>query len=479
MRKFHLRFLLLIGGLSASLAHAENIDDKQILSITDFLNQAREKHDNYKSARTQSEAAQFKINERRIMLAPSLFGSTQYAYDAKPNAFTSYDSVVTKTYQLGLSQISSTGLSGKIYYNVLDASYSNLKINGQLIDAHGVQASPVLELSLPLWRNWMGSETKTQILQGEEQNQQISSSQRFQMKNVLVQSANAYWSLVLARETVRVASDAVKRNEHLLTWHRKRAQDGLGEKSDVLQADAALQLNQINLKNARDAEITAARAFNLARGVESATVTENLMPLTPEYIDKLHPPKRMELREDIKAAASQLKLTDAAAHLNDERYKPTLELFGLAALNNGDPTDGSAIRNSFTTSNPTNMVGLRINMPLAGRLISDVRQGLIKDKLAAEETYQRKTLELNDTWNSLNEKFIQTQERFRLYTDLEKKQKEKFDNEQSRRSAGRTTTQQVLLFENDYETAQLSRIQALYDFFNVYAQMKLFEEVQL
>ena len=76
----------------------------------------------------------------------------------------------------------------------------------------------------------------------------------------------------------------------------------------------------------------------------------------------------------------------------------------------------------------------------------------------------------------LVERFKQAQERLRLYTELSAKQLEKYQYERARRTEGRTTTQQVLLFESDYEAAELSRIQALFDLFSNYTQMQLFEE---
>ena len=448
------------------------------LSILDFLDQVANNHDEFKAARESAEASKLRESESHLLLSPTLFGSAQRTEDRKPSFQTPADESITNAYQLGLSQMTTSGLSGRLYYNYQDLQFKGVTLGGAAgpTDLHLVQASPVLELTLPLWRNWAGGETKSQVEQGEAVTKQALYSQTYRQKSILVQAAMAYWNLALSRETVRISQDALDRNEQLVKWQAQRARNGLGDRADLLQAQAALQNSQINLKTSQDSELSMARTFNLARGKSSTDVSEKLMPLTSEYIDRLKSPVRQELRDDVGAAREQARAATAAAELSRQRDLPTLELFGAASLNNPNPTDtGAAIPGSFKTERPTDTIGIRLSAPLDLKLISDTRAGWEREKVATELSYRRKLLEQENDWNDLGDKFRQAQERIRMYEQLEKKQKEKFDYERSRRTAGRTTTQQVLLFETDFEQAQLSRIRSLSDLFLVYAQMKLYE----
>lgn len=448
------------------------------LGILPYLGQVREKHDTYRASKDQWEASTLRADEARLLVEPNFFGSAQHLDDHKPGTLFNYDSAVTNSYQLGVSENTAFGLSGQLYYSVTDQTYNNLSVGGPAQSPHTIQASPILQLTLPLWRNWLGAETSQLVNQGEAQTAANRANDNFQMRNILVQAALAYWNLDLVRETVRVTQDSVKRNDQLFRWHRQRAQDGLSDRSDVLQADAALKTAQINLKNANDQEVAAGRTFNLARGVDAFQVPERLMPMTEDLIQNLKPPIRKPLRDDVLAALHQVEVTKAAAELSRQKYLPTLEVYGQTGTNNANPTDTTgAYQNSFNYSLPTNLIGIRFNAPLDFGLVSDTRKGWEKEKLASDQNYRRKLLEQDFDWHNLEDKFQEAQDRFHLYTDLEKKQKEKFDYERSRRTTGRTTTQQVLLFENDFESAQYSRIQALSDFFNIYSQMKLYEEV--
>ena len=451
------------------------------LEIRPFLMQVQKNHDGYKAAEESQESAQLVLHEARTVWRPSLFATAQHTEDHKPSpSFTIADSTVTDTLQVGVSDTVPMGLTGKVYYSISKFRYHNFSaLAGALAgkDAEFTQTSPVIELTLPLWRNWWGGETRAQVEAGEATAQQNVHMQSYQMHQVMVQSASAYLNLALARESVRVAKDAVDRNKQLRSWHAERAGNGLGDRGDLLQADAALQTSMIALKVAQDNENTMARAFNMARGQSSTDVPERLIPLNADAVERIQMPQKEKVRDDVVAAMQTSVATRASAEASQQKYKPTLEVYGSLALNNPTPSDNSgAYGDSFNTDRPTETIGVRLTAPLDRGLIHDIQQGYAVQKMAAERTYQRKQLEESNDWNDLVDKFNQAKERSRLNTDLEAKQKTKFDYERTRRSAGRTTTQQVLLFETDYEQSQLARIQSLSDLFQVYASMQLYAD---
>jgi outer membrane protein TolC len=85
-----------------------------------------------------------------------------------------------------------------------------------------------------------------------------------------------------------------------------------------------------------------------------------------------------------------------------------------------------------------------------------------------------KLFEQEQEWNDLNQKFHEAKKRLTLTRDIEIVQDKKLVREKARLHLGRTTTYQVLLFEQDYSTAQLARIRAQADILRILTQMKLF-----
>ncbi len=446
------------------------------LGVETFLDQVKSKNDDYNAAKTTSEASQIGSTEADFLTAPTLFADGKNITDKKPNTLYTMDSSETTIMQVGVAQQTNIGLAARLYYNLQDQKQNGFALGGPPQDLHFRQASPVLELSLPLMRNFLGAETKGQIEQAKAGNQANHYMQRFKMKSVLVQAEATYWQLVLARETIKVSANAVERHKQLVAWHKSRSQTGLADRSDLLQAEAALQANQLNLKMATDNEVILSRAFNLTRGQDSDAVSEKLAPLSTAKALAMPMPERGKNREDILAAEKSAHASELQASNTAEKYKPTLEVYSSMAYNNDKPSDTSAaVSNSFKGDKPTLAIGVRLNMFLDRDLVGHIQQARNLEKTAANQTLDRKKLELDSQWKSLSQRVVQIKEKAELWQKLENKQKEKVEHERSRRQAGRATTQQILLFELDYQQAQFGRIQALSDLMQTLAQMKAYQ----
>jgi outer membrane protein TolC len=473
-----MRAIILITLIFVSVRGAAS-DDGPVISLEDYLSTVRDKHDSYRSAKKSYEASKLTAYESHTIISPYLFGSLQYTDDEKPNLLFNYQKVETAQTQLGVSEQTSFGLMGRAYYSLTNTAYTGLELlTPPSFNIQGIQGSATLELTLSLWRNWLGNETKLQMEQGDASASAEQYNQSYQMKMLLVSAETAFWNLYLARESVKVSEDAVERANQLYNWHAHRAELGLSNRADLLQAEAALQQRKLELRSAQDQEVSAGRNFNSARGIDSSQVSEQILPLTPEQIADLQVPVRKEFRDDVKAAEQQIKATKSAADLSRERYLPTLELFGNASTNSPNPMDYTdVLGNSFNTQRPTTSIGIRLNASLDLGLVHDVREGWEARKQAAEYSYKRKLLEQETQWNDLVDRFGQDKVRVSLYDKLEKAQKVKLDYERERRGRGLTTTQQVIYFEQDYQQAQLGRIQTEADLLQVLAQMKLYGDI--
>ncbi len=72
--------------------------------------------------------------------------------------------------------------------------------------------------------------------------------------------------------------------------------------------------------------------------------------------------------------------------------------------------------------------------------------------------------------------FTQAKNKLTLAYNLEEAQGEKLNFERDRHRRGRTTTFQVLQFEQDYATAQLGRLKQSFDLLQTHSQLKTFME---
>jgi outer membrane protein TolC len=439
-----------------------------------------------KGSKERSEAGELRSQEGTLLLAPTLYSNVQVLRDAKyPSALLiKYDSQVSQSYSLGVSQMTTFGLQAKLHYDLFYQYYVNplplLVLPGgvSLTPNSFALASPVLELTQSLWSNGMGRSTQAVQEQAEAQALSSSYGATFQTKSTLTRAESNYWRLALARQIVGVQQEALDRAKRIYNWNSEKARLHLRDNADVLQAEALSKNRELDLLAAKNEERSAARAFNTTRGSTSGEVKEALDEITSEMISKLETPKRAAMRDDVKAAQQNLRVTIAGATIASEKDLPTLDVFATLSMNgqtNGIAnTISDTVSNSFT-NRPSQLVGLRFMMPISGAR-SSALEGWQKEHIAAEKTFDQKLFDQEQGWKDLVENLSDQRKQLELSLTLEDVQKAKLENERNRFKSGRTTTYQVLLFEQDFLYAQLSRIRNQAGVLNTIAQMKLFGE---
>lgn len=440
------------------------------LSLDDYLGQVSEKHSGYKAADRSARGAKLTSNEASLLFKPNLTGNASTTTLGQGNPFGADNKLHINQYKLGVTQQTNFGLSGALTYNRAEYDIPA----SQPIESDWFQ----LELSQSLWRNWAGRETRGQSDAIEAGALANSFAQTFATKQILLEAESNYWNLALTRERVAMQKDAVDRAQRIQDWTSRRVRLQLADRAEGLQAAANLQAARLALRSAEDAERAAAQAFNSSRGVDNNVVDAKLTQLTPSLIASMDVPERTNSRDDVKAAELQAKAASANAQISQERNKPTVEIFASVPVTEptGSASNANASQSSLLLqgSTPTTTIGLRLSAPLDFSTLKRVREGYAASAAAADLNYQRKAFEEQRDWSDLTAKFQQAKERFKLYTELEKSQKEKLDYERNRQQRGRSTLQQVLLFEQDYEQAQIGRIATLAELLGLNAQMKLY-----
>ena len=347
----------------------------------------------------------------------------------------------------------------------------------------------MLELSQSLWSNRFGKATQAtqDLLEAQALTERFST--RFQARSLLAQAEMSYWRLAASRQAARIQSEALNRAQKIYEWNLRRAKLHLTDPADVIQSEALVKMRELNLVSARNAEKIAARDFNSARNIDSDVVSEDLSELRPELLKEISTPERFAFRDDVRAAEQASRVQAARAIVSQEKDTPTLDLFGSLALN-GQPAllsqgnqylgmsahsaFGPSFRDSLTFNRPTYTVGIRFQAPLDFSLTSQNREAWLKDQAAADLTYQRKLVEQEQAWQTLSDQLKDARERFQIALTLEEIQKKKLQAEQDRVRRGRSTTYQVLLFEQDFLLSQLGRMDTQTQILSLIAQMRLF-----
>lgn len=444
-----------------------------VLTLEEYLQQIQQKNGGFQSARASSAGGLARSHEGSLVLSPTLFSEVRLSRDDSYNLINpGFTGVINNYYTVGIRQQTSFGLSGTLSYDLNYYSAPRANLHEQI-------GHPQIQLTQSLWRNGFGSEAQAGLALAESSALASHFGQSYAAKNILADAETVYWRLSLARENVLVQKDAVERAQRTYDYQARRARLHLTDDSDSLQASAAFETRKLLLQSATDEERSAQRAFNFARGAAVETVAEEVSPLDIELVTQLTPPKREGVRDDVKAAEQTARSTAANAQLGIDRDSPTLDIYGSYALSGYGSGVGTAIGDSFKSDYPTKAIGVRFSTPLAVGAGSGARRGWILEREAADVSYQRKLLEQEYDWNDLNQRFTDAQRSLKLARSIEVAQGKKLNYERGRLTRGRTTTLQVLIFEQDLASAQFARMQSEAAVLQILARMKTFGGLSL
>ena len=457
--------------LAAGFAH-----QTQGLTLNEYIESVKKQNQNYRSFIQQSEAAKEQMKEADLIFSPQLFGNARVGHDKKLSSppMLVFDDTKSENYQLGVSQQFDFGLQTKLYYELgkmdfVGASFSNGAPNSYW------DASPKIELTLPLLGNGFGRTARANQQVITLQNQIQKHSSEAQAETYLIQAEATYWRLVAAQESVRVQEQALKAAQNILAYVAKKKTMNLGESADVLQAKALVENSQLQLLQGQNEERAARRAFNQFLNKEIQTAIPDLDTFNYERIAKIQVPQsRPGDRSDIKVAKSQTALSESTAVIAKERNRATLDIYGSYALNGRSEEINEALKNIDQSGRDTAFVGLRFSMPLNFSASDSAINGAMKSAKAAELNRQYKLFQQEQEWTDLVEKFIEAQSTLKLATSMEQAQRDKLLNERERLKQGRTTTYQVLLFEQDFSQSQLARVRAASLILSLQSQTQLY-----
>lgn len=463
-------FLSVICGASAGQANS-------ILTVDDYLIQIKANNKNSASLLKQKEAFANKKIEAKLPLLPMFSASAQILSDQKETANPSAQGDHTKAQGIsfGVEQQTDFGLKGRLNYqiNAVEMEGTNPRMAPQ---GKFFEASPAIEVSQSLLKNAFGREIKFQQELVQTQLDSAAIGEIFKHKLLLLEGEMTYWRLAITREIVKIQAKTLQRSAELKKWAQRQWKVQLADKGDLLAASTAYKMREMEKESSLVDEKTAAAAFNNLRQISGPYVADNLQIPSVSFALNLQPPQRAKNRADVLAAEKGYLAAKIANQLNDEKFVPQFEVFAKFALNGRENKFADSIGESFTAHHPTAVIGLRFTAILGEEIIRQQKLAASLELEAKRLALERKQFEVEQEWNELNRKLNDAKQRLILSSEFEKALATKLTYEKSRQKIGRSTTFQVLSFEQEYLLSQLSSIRHIMEIIQIVSQMRLFVE---
>jgi outer membrane protein TolC len=478
----NLKFLILIISFITLILSSTKLYAKdKILSLDDYIEQVKSDNLTVKKSKQYSKSYELLKKKAKLVSAIKLYAFSEKSFAEQNQALQifRFDKIYNQNNQIGLSQNSEYGLKTNLYYSLNNVKYQGLNPNfvSSNLAVQNSQSIPVIELSIPVWQNLFGVSTRASRDATYYENEAQKLSAKATSISELVNAEKSYWNLVGARNGLNIQKKALSSAEKILDYIKKKERKNLSEKSDVLQAKAMVESRKLLVKQAENFFKISARNFNKNRNISSDEIKEDLEEFNFKKLQDLKISNlKNQDRLDIKAQKAQMKSAISQAKIEEENNKPALNIYGSYRVNQVEKNRISAINNSFDNIAPSGKVGIELSMPLNLFLTSDIKKGA-RSKASAEKTnYKQKAFQQEIDWQNLLQNITDFKENLKLSLQVQNIQKLKLENERNLLKQGRTSTYQILVFEQEFSNAELNTQQIAQKLHELIAEQKLYNQ---
>lgn len=453
-------------------------DPSKHLTYEEFMKQVEANNPEIFLARQRIESARSAKAEPGLVFSPQAFAKTLYS-DEKSNGTNGIqqpgDKTKNFTQVVGVNKSWAFGVDTNMSH-----SLTRVDIEGIPVLTSAVWTNQFdLEVRANLWKNLLGSEkwasqkSALSLLDAE------IFSQSFNIESLMVQAEATYWKAAFAQERKKSLTATLKRARAILAWNEKRRKLNVADQGDVLQSKARVLEIEQALESSLRAEKEARRAlrFFVSGSLSSVDIQNewSLEGLTfdlPEF--KVPETWSRDDRLDLRAIAESREAAVASAKSAKSGLNPQVDLYAQYGGRSADMDFGEAESQVFDNSFRRYEVGLELSVPLFVHKLRKAQQSKDREVDVAQANYRLAEYRLEQAYENLRDQLQDLQRRIRVAIELKETQRRKLANEDNRFRQGRSSSFQVLSFQEDLADADLGVLSLYVELRQIMAQMKLF-----
>jgi outer membrane protein TolC len=451
----------------------------EMLTMDGYVYRVVKNNSDLKSIQSSINAVKGKLAEIERVYAYTLSAGLSYSDDksgrpysqlAKLNEVSNwnYSTYVNKQFVTG-TQFSlgidgsygtydySTGSFGEPHYSVSDIS-------------------PFVRLQQSLWKDINGGSTKASISKQKASAKSALYLLEYKKQKLLLDAKTAYWNLSYTRTVIDFRKVSFDRKRRLLDWNQRRYKMDLAERSDLLQSQAAVKSGELNLKLAYEEENRANRAFNQFLNIKDDKVRYDVEKFEDKgnsfKIDRTLTKK--VVRADVLAALEDVNTALYEQEASQRNRGADLVLEGKYLLNGVEQSSGKSFDHIKNGDKPSYSLGLKYTLPLDFKLRRAIDKGYEAAKVSAQTAAESAVVKENNDWIQLLDNWDNARIRMELAVEVEKIQKQRYEEDRKLLKRGRTTTYMVLQSEDDLAAATLNVFKSILELIQINEQAKAF-----
>nr|BFD66684.1 hypothetical protein HAGR004_17060 [Bdellovibrio sp. HAGR004] len=450
------------------------------IDLREYLKVVIEKNKSVQALDVSKEAAEDRKTSGDIELVPVLTAGVGYLNDKSPlGQFAQLGGTQTtaKDLKLGLMKRFSTGTDVSI-----TASASEVENEGTLLNpafSRFAYGSLGVGLEQSLWKDSFGNATSLRWERQDAVTAAEVGKYDLQKKLLLIDAEAAYWDYVYQNENLRIGRASLERARRIESWTRRRVNDGISDRADLLSAQALVSARQLQLISAED-DMAAAK-----RRIRDFMELGDSEPI-PEITGNISQARTLSSMVDGKGArvvaldaylaSLNSKAMSLVAKETEDGYRPDLVLSGAYNTNNFQvgKTVGDAASKWTDTELPTWKVGLNLIYLFDTDVKNAAQSAARKDALAAKLQSERKMLDSESAWVEINRRYSEMNKRIDAATQIARLQADAAKAQTDLFNKGRSITANVINAEEDAADAELNLTKLKSEQRKMEAQARLF-----
>lgn len=453
------------------------------IDLQEYLKVVIEKNKTVQAFEVSKEAAEDRKTAGDIELVPVFTAGLSYLNDKSPlGQFAQLGGTQTtaKDLKLGLMKRFSTGTDVSVSANASEVDNDGALLNPAF--SRFAYGSLGVGLSQSLWKDSFGNATRLRWERQDAVTAAEVGKYDLQKKLLLVDAEAAYWDYVYQNENLRIGRASLERARRIESWTRRRVNDGISDRADLLSAQALVSARQLQLISAEDDMAGAKRKirdYMELRDSEAIPQITGNISQTRTLNSLVDGKSGRVVALDAYLASLNSKAMSLVARETEDGYRPDLVLSGAYNTNNFQPDKAmpDATAKWTDTNLPTWKVGLNLVYMFDTDVKGSAQSAARKDALAAKLQSERKMLDSESAWIEINRRYSEMSKRIeaanqiaRLQSDAAKAQADLFNK-------GRSITANVINAEEDAADAELNLTKLKSEQRKMEAQARLFVAV--
>lgn len=445
------------------------------MTLEEYLAQVKKKNRIYTATDLSVEASRDRKDAGDIELAPTVSATYLSSSDKSLPSQVAAERKGSE-YTLGVSKKFSTGTSISLNGKSTENSYENQNSGNPDTSTSSLGIS----LSQSLWKNSFGTGTRLRQNREEAVNKAETLSLDLQRRSVLIEAEASFWDFAVAQEDLKLKEENFERAKKLDRWTSGRVNNGISDRSDLMNVKALMSLRELELQTARDnlktEEVRLRENLDLAEGEATPQLDGNLAQPRP-YINELLKQKNVISIEAYLSVLSAKSKNLVAEEVVDS-FRPDLSLVGGYATTAYDPNGHNSLNDVSKTDYPRSYVGVNFTWLFDTSAKKSQISSYKKDALVAQYTADKKQSEGKTAWAEHLRKVKVAQETVKTLEKIADYQKQRVKAEQDKFAKGRTITTNVVTAETDSAEADVKYLKAKSGLKKLEASTLLFTAIQ-